>query len=123
MRVNKKTLVVIIFLIVLVTILVVLKLTVGKKTTPSSPVETTTPTPTVISPTPVVCPLNENIRAKLPYITKNYTVEYLPTPQKFFVMILGKPFERYKLEAEKWLTSNGIEAGSSCISWASPKVP
>lgn len=124
MRINKKTLVIIISLIFLAIVLLVLKMTLGKKSSlPPSQIETATPTPAVISPIPVVCPLNENIRGKLPYVTKNYTIEYLPTPQKFFVMVLGEPFEKYKIEVEKWLTSYGIDFNSSCISWASPKVP
>lgn len=123
MRVNKKTLIFIISLIILVIIIIVLKLTVGKKSTTSPQIETVTPTPTIISPTPIVCPVNENIRGKLPYVTKNYTIEYLPTPQKFFIMILGEPFERYKVEAEKWLNSYGIDTKVNCVSWAAPKIP
>ena len=124
MRINKKTLILITCLVFLLIILLVLKFTLGKKSSlPPSQIETTTPAPTIISPTPIVCPLNENIRGKLPYVTKNYTIEYLPVPQKFFVMILRKPFERYKIEAEKWFTAYGIDPTGTCISWASPKVP
>ena len=124
MQINKKTLIVLISLVFLTIVLLILKITLSKKSAlPPSQIETVTPTPTIISPTPVVCPLNENVRGKLPLVTKNYTIEYFPVPQKFFVMILGRPFEKYKAEVEKWFTTYGIDPHGPCVSWAAPKVP
>jgi len=124
MRINKKTIIVIVSLSFLVIILLVFKIIQKEKTQiPSSQIEIT-PTPTVVSPTPASpCPLGKNVRGKLPLVTKNYTIEYFPVSQKFLVMILGRPFEKYKAEAEKWLSSYGIDPAGTCVSWGSPKVP
>lgn len=127
MRVNKKTIIVICLLIISVVILVILK-TLNKPVTPPL-IETITPTPVIISPTYTPpspssspsCSLNNTIISKLPVTTNQYTIEYLPTPQKFFVMILQNPYENYETEVKKWFITQGIDPNSSCIFWSSIK--
>lgn len=123
-RTNKKTLVFIIALVFLAIILLFLKIASKEKPLPLPQPETNTPTPIALSPTlPPSCPLESSVEAKLPVVTKNYSIEYLPVPQKFFVLIFGEPFERYRAEVEKWFTSYGIDPRGPCVSWASPRVP
>lgn len=127
MRVNKKTIIVICFLIISVIILIVLK--AKNKSVAPSPTETIIPTPVIASPTYTApspssspsCSLNNTIIGKLPIATNQYTIEYLPAPQKFLVMILQNPYEGYQIEAKKWFISQGIDPNSSCIFWSSIK--
>jgi len=86
------------------------------------PIETITPTTTTVSPTPSSpCSIDEKVRSKLPFITLNYTIQYLPVPKKFFVTILKNPYEEYKAEVEKWLISYGIDPNGPCVFWTSAK--
>lgn len=88
------------------------------------------PAPT---PTPPVTPTSgfspkEKVVNLLPIITENYTIQYLPAPQKFLVLILKNPFERYKSEVEDWFRSQGMDPNDPSISWGSargvaPKAP
>jgi len=123
LRISKKTFILIIFLILLVIILLVLKILQGKNPPAQlPPIETITPTTTVTSPTPSSsCSPSEKTRGKFPFVTPNYTIQYLPVPKKFFVMILANPYEKYKDEAEKWLTSYGIDPNGPCVFWTSAK--
>lgn len=123
MRINKNFFYIIGLLTFLVVFLLFLKILQRKSpSTPQPALETPTPTIPITSPTPSSqCSLNKNISSKLPVVTKNYTIEYFPVPQKFFVMILANPYEEYEAEAEKWLISYGIDPNGLCVFWTSAK--
>jgi len=123
LRISKKTLILIVFLILLVVILLVLKILQGKNSpVQTPPVETITPTIAIVSPTlSSPCSPDENTRSKLPFVTPNYTIQYLPVPKKFFIMIKENPYEKYKTEAEKWLITQKVDPNSPCVFWTSAK--
>ena len=84
------------------------------------------PTQILISPSLSPSPLptlsmEEKIIKGLPLVTENYTIEYLPVPNKFFVLILKNPYEKYKIEVEKWFKSQNIELNDPRIFWGSVK--
>ncbi|MFZ5365822.1 MAG: hypothetical protein ACOZBZ_00835 [Patescibacteria group bacterium] len=121
MPVNKRqTLVLIAFLAFLVGVLVFWKFFIGKPKETPEVLPTPTPTPTII---PVITPTisKEGVINLLPIITENYTIQYLPRPQKFLVLILKNPFEKYKLEVEEWFRLQGMDPKDPSISWGSAK--
>lgn len=126
MKANRNTITIIALGAFLVGVLVFWKLFLAKKPTEKQPV-VSTPTPTItyrpILPSPVlkITPKEKTIKL-LPITTENYTVEYLPKINKFFVLIFGKPFEKYKTEVEEWFYSQGIENLKQLdISWGVPR--
>ncbi len=128
MRISRKTLILIAFLAFLVGALSVWKIFLAKpkKEIPSVSKPTSTPIP-VVTPTSGFSP-KEKIISLLPITTENYTIQYLPVPKKFLVLILKNPFEEYKTEVEEWFRSQGIDPGDPSISWGSargvaPKSP
>lgn len=128
MRINRKTLILIAFLAFLVGVLSVWKIFLAKpkKEIPSVSKPTLVPIP-IITPTSGFSP-KEKIIGLLPITNENYTIQYLPVPQKFLVLILKNPFEEYKTEVEGWFRSQGLDPKDPSISWGSargvaPKTP
>lgn len=105
---RRNTIVLITFLAFLIGILVFWKFFIQKPSKKEVPLPSPTPTPFIISPTPELS-AKQKIINLLPIVTVNYTIEYLPKPDKIFVLILSEPFEKYKEEVEEWLYTQGIE--------------
>lgn len=78
------------------------------------------PSAAELSPTPVYNP-KEEILKNLPVVTDNYTIEYLPIPQKFMIIILKNPYEKYKTEVEKWFKDQGMDPSDAHLFWGSAK--
>jgi len=135
MRVNKKTIILIVFLGILLIFIVLLKVLQSKnKSVPQTLPELITPIATIIPtvfPTHIIssttptstlsCTPNENILSNLPVVTSQYSIEYLPTPEKYFVMILQNPYEEQQTQVKKWFSSRGLDPDSPCIVWTSTK--
>jgi len=135
-NINRNVIIIIIFLAFLLGILVFWKFFLVKSQKQTSlPAPTINPTP-ILTLTPTATPIfflpsptidikvtpKEKIINLLPITTQNYTIEYLPKIDKFFVLIFGTPFEKYKKEIEEWFYSQGIEKLEDLdISWGSPR--
>ena len=65
--------------------------------------------PSLPLPSPTEISEKMKIILLLPVITEEYTIEYLPNIDKFFVSILKNPFEVYKKEVENWFYSHGVK--------------
>lgn len=122
MRVNKKnTIILVSFLAFLTGILFFWKVFIQKPTKEELLLPSPTPTPIIATPIPKFLP-KQKIIDLLPIITENYTIEYLPKPDKIFVLILSEPFEEYQNEIKEWFHAQGVENLEELdISWGSAR--
>lgn len=121
MKVGKNTIILISFLAFLTGILFFWKFFVQKPSRKELPLPSPTPSPVLVSPAPGISPKQKIINL-LPITTESYTIEYLPKPDKIFVLILGEPFERFKAEIEEWFYAQGVKDLEELdVSWGSAR--
>lgn len=74
------------------------------------------PTGAFYNPSPPMTPnpekqdpeLKKDIANKLPYVSREFNVEYLVTSDTFIVTINESPYEQNRKRAEDWLKSQGL---------------
>ncbi len=123
---KKKILLLFIALSVILGVIVYLKYSAGKNIENSFQKLTPTPlvpTPTLFLTTTLTPFLSPTLTLKLkliklmPVITKDYTIEYLPAPKKFVVMILKEPFNETVKIVEDWFFFQGVDPKDPDIYW------
>lgn len=107
---GKSTIFLISFLAFLSGALIFWRIWQKKPTTGEPLLPTPTPAPRKYFPSPIpTVNSQEKIIRLLPLVTENYTIEYLPKVEKIFVLISGRPFEKFKTEIEEWFLSQGVK--------------
>jgi len=118
---KKKILLLFLVLSVILGVILYLKYSTGKNVENSF--QELTPTPTLFlttTPTPSLSPIltpKLKLIKLMPVITKDYTIEYLPIPKKFVVMILKEPFSETVKIVEDWFLFQGVDPKDPDIYW------
>jgi hypothetical protein len=123
MKTHKKTIFLIAILAFLSGLLIIWRLSQPKPTSPGVTPPTATPLPRKYFPSPQpTTSSKEKIIRFLPLITENYTIEYLPKVDTIFILISGRPVEKYQTEIEAWFLSQGVENLEELnLTWASTR--
>ncbi len=111
---KKKILLLFLVLSVILGVILYLKYSTGKNVENSF--QELTPTPLIPTPTLILTPKLKLIKL-MPVITKDYTIEYLPIPKKFVVMILKEPFSETVKIVEDWFLFQGVDPKDPDIYW------
>lgn len=110
MKARRTTIILIAFLAFLSGLLIIWRLSQPKPTVPEITLPTPTSVPRKYFPSlPPTISNKEQIVSLLPIITQNYSIEYLPKVDTIFILISGRPFEKYKAEIEAWFLSQGVK--------------
>lgn len=86
---------------------------------PSGPQPTPTPRPLTLQDQQVLSQNKQRLVSQLPYISSQFTVEYFPDRDYFFIQIQRQPYEQNKALAQEWMKQNGVDPDRVNIQWGS----
>lgn len=139
----KAIIIIVIFIVITVGILLTIAISgkpqIEKNTSKSSPSKQEVIPPLENRPSPdlkaqdlkkqlITSKIGENNGTLILYKTLGFEVDYVPTPDIFFVKIFQKPFDINKKQAEEWFKDKGLKQSDLCdlpvrfsVSFQAPK--